>query len=132
MSLCWASVEMSDNLNTIFDAVLQAAYRLFSFAMAYFAYRCGRIVPEHFKSKLKCFAIILGIAALFGFMSYSDLGSYVEDGDPLFGGGEVIQEYEPTNAERLESGVKIFVILGALLTLGALYGFQDRRNESKG
>ena len=127
----WICGDMNDNLKTIFDGVLQAGYSLLKLGGAYLLYLWGRNLGQHFKPKLKCVAVILVIAALCGFLSYSDLGSHVEDADPLFGGGETVQDYQPTNAERIESGVKNFALFTVLLLLGAFIAFQETDEQAK-
>lgn len=119
---------MNDNLNSIVNAVLEGAFSLLRVGIAYAAYQFGRIAPGHFKRKLKCYATMVSVAVFLGFMAATNFGSHVDDADPLFGCGEVVQDYEPTDTERLESGVKIFVMAGTLLVLGAAHGFREKKD----
>lgn len=119
---------MNEQTHTIVNAVLEGAFGLLKVGIAYAVYQFGRIAPEHFKPKLKCYASMIGIAAFIGFMAATNLGSHVEDEDPLFGSGEVVQDYEPTDTQRLTSGVKIFVMAGTLLVIGAAHGFRKKND----
>lgn len=120
---------MNDILNTIFDATLQGVFGLLKVGIALAVYQLGRIAPEHFKPKLGCYATMLGVAAFLGFMAAGILGSHVEDADQMFGGGELVHDYEPTEVQRLESGVKIFIMAGTLLVLGAAHGFGRKKRD---
>jgi hypothetical protein len=43
---------------------------------------------------------------------WATYGTHTEDADPLRGGGEVVTDFEPTDKERNEYGVKTLFVLG--------------------
>lgn len=121
--------EMKETLNIIINGVYQAGARLFMVGVAYFFYSLGRVMPKQVKTKLQCFLVIFCVSTFLGILSYSNLGSHIEDADPLYGvGGEAIQDFEPTDAERFESGVMLFVVSCTLLTIGAIRGFRENKD----
>ena len=125
---CWISYEMKETLNIIINGVYQAGARLFMIGVAYIIYSLGRTLSKELKTKMKCFLVLFCFSAFIGLLSYSTHGSHIENEDPLFGvGGETIQDFEPTDAERLESGVMVFVVSYTLFIIGAVRGFRENK-----
>jgi len=122
---------MKEALDIIYNGVYKAGAYLFMVDVAYFFYILGRILSEQLKTKLKCFLVIICVSAFLGFLSYENLGSHIEDADPVYGvDGQIIQDFEPTNTERLDSGVKLFVVSCTLLTIGAIQAFRKNEDDS--
>jgi hypothetical protein len=73
-------------------------------------FRLSQMLFADYKLKVKTFIVILGISLLLGFLSWSSLGTHVEDSDPLVGGGETVTDYEPTHSQRNKAGTFIFLL----------------------
>jgi hypothetical protein len=50
---------------------------------------------------LKHYLIGIGVCGFIALGSAYYLGTHREDADPVFGGGEVVVDYEPTNDQRI-------------------------------
>ena len=119
-------VELGETTRIILGGIYHAAGRLFAILIACGVYMGGKVISEQYKSKLKSYLAVFGIAALLAFFSYSDFGTHVEDEDPVFGGGQVVVDFSPTDAERLKHGVSTFVLLAVLLSMGASSGLREK------
>jgi len=79
---------------------------------------------------------MLGVIALISLGLWASYGTHTEEADPLYGGGETIVDFEPTDKERNEYGLTWFFTL----TIPALYGLykkqkdvdHDRNNANQG
>ena len=119
-----------ENYTSILDGIYDAVPRLFQIGVAYFVFVLGKSISHQCKSQRNCYLTALGIGALLGFASYSDYGTHIENADPLYGsGGQTVQDIEPTDDERIQHGVVIFVISSTLLAIGAKHGFRQKVNE---
>jgi hypothetical protein len=82
-------------------------------------------VSDSWQSELKHY--LIGIAAC-GFIALSSayyLGTHKEDDDPVFGGGDVVVDYQPTDDQRLRHGFVFFFCL----CIPAIYGMHDALQE---
>jgi len=64
--------------------------------------------------------------AVFCMVLWSGYGTHIEDSDPIYGGGEEVQDFQPTKTQRNDYGME------ALLTfeIAALFGVA-KRNQQK-
>lgn len=85
-------------------------------------YRAGQLLHKGYRSKVRITAVILGIVGMFTYMSWSTLGTHVErDDEPLFGGGgELVTDYKPTNAQRNRAATTVFLLTLLPLAAGGL------------
>lgn len=82
------------------------------------AYYFGRYLSENNRPKWRNYLYVLVVV---GFLSLAMCGSYGthrEDADPIYGGGEKVVDFNPTDKQRNEYGLKIFLSL----VIPALYG----------
>jgi hypothetical protein len=111
---------------------------LLQIGLCYLGFRLGRIIAHVVSPKmrftfdkpmpkwlctmpmLKLVGTILVVSTLLAWMSYNGLGSHTEGGDYLYDRGEVVQDYEPSDAERLQHGVKVFVLACVLFAAGGI------------
>lgn len=66
-----------------------------------------------------CFAGL----ALFSRATY---GTHVEDSDPMFSGGEVVEDFRPHSRARNEHGIVVFIYLSAAGFAGLATGLRAR------
>jgi len=110
-------------LNDIFKGL----WVLFRFGVIYFVYSVARKTTEDgTNSKWKSYswtvAIVLGLTIL----SSTTIGTHVEDADPLFGGGEVVEDYEVSSHERIKQGFYLFTVLIIPALIGTHKGLSER------
>ena len=74
------------------------------------AFRGGREAYRYYRSRFKAFLLILAISFGPAFLSRTDLGTHIENADPLMGGGDVVTDYEPTDAQRNQAATLIFLL----------------------
>jgi hypothetical protein len=66
---------------------------------------------------------LLGTIALFSFVLGTSLGRHTEDGDPLYGGGYTVVDFQTTENQKYEHALKMFIIF----SIPALYGFYKKQ-----
>lgn len=98
------------------DGFWEALGVLLQMAFLYALFIAARTVSEK-ANRWKACGFCIGLALFLGLMSYETIGTHVEDSDPLFGGGETIQDYAPTGQERSDGAVKVFTLV--IICLGA-------------
>jgi|Deesub1362B_J571_1020462.scaffolds.fasta_scaffold02189_1 Na+-driven multidrug efflux pump len=91
------------------------------------AFHFGRYMSKIHKEKWKSYATVLGITIFLSLVMWGSYGTHVEEADPLFGGGEIVVDFEPTVKERNEYGLIIFFVL----TIPALFGVYKGYREIK-
>ncbi|THJ19198.1 MAG: hypothetical protein CAF45_016325 [Nitrospira sp. CG24E] len=84
------------------------------------AFRFATIFPSGWQNYLMVFYAV-GILTL---LSWSSLGTHVENIDPLFGGGEWVTDYIPTPEEGSNAAINLFLTL----LIPAIYGVYKKRN----
>jgi len=57
-------------------------------------------------------------AAILGWMAHGNLGTHREDDDPLFGGGQVVEDFDPTPEQRSYAGWRVFFISLIAFSIG--------------
>ena len=95
-------------------------------------YRAGLLLRKEYRSRLRILAVILGVTGALTYMSWSTVGTHLEDSDePLFGGGgNVVEDYKPTNAQRNRAATTVFLLTFLPLIAGGLQK-DDPTNEVK-
>jgi len=73
-------------------------------------YRLGKELHQSYGSRLKTFFIILTMSSVLGLLRWSNLGTHVEDADPVTGGGDVVTDYEPSAVQRNRAATLIFLL----------------------
>ena len=80
----------------------------------------GRMRP------VKHYAFAIGGALFLALYAWSGYGTHSEtddDGDPLYGrGGGIVQDFEPTSAQRNAHGVRLFIIVLIPALIGTYRG----------
>ncbi|MCK9582878.1 MAG: hypothetical protein M0Q46_04605 [Endomicrobiales bacterium] len=102
-------------MNINYEDVFLKVFGLFlRVCVVYAIYKVSSDLTEN--SKKPAWRIYLNILLVSLFASWlcsSNLGSYIdtENADPLFGGGDGIQEYVPTIKEKYEHALFIFTVM---------------------
>jgi hypothetical protein len=65
--------------------------------------------------------------AFLAFIAYGTMGTHMENADPLFGGGDEIIDFVPTDTERLEYAWRAFFVLVIPALCGVYQGMEERR-----
>jgi hypothetical protein len=89
------------------------------------AYLAGHWVGLRDKAKWYNYVAVLGVVALISLGLWATYGTHTEDADPLFGGGETVVDFEPSDKQRNEHGLTMFFVL----SIPALYGVYRRQKE---
>jgi hypothetical protein len=92
------------------DGFHQALGYFLAAGWIWIAFLGGREAYRHYHSRFKAFLLILTISLGLGFLGRSNLGSHVDDADPVMGGGDVVTDYEPTDAQRHKAATLIFLL----------------------
>ena len=77
--------------------------------------------------KIKIYLVVVAFAGVLSFIIRDSLGTHLEGNDPRTGDGEVVVDYVPTEKQKNELGLKVF--LGILIpSLGGVYaGLRQKR-----
>jgi hypothetical protein len=79
-------------------------------------YRAGLSLRQDCRSRVKVLAIILGIASVMTYMSWSRLGTHNEGvDDPISGFDDTIRDYMPTAAQRNRAATTILLLTKKML-----------------
>lgn len=92
------------------DGFYEAVRCFLAVGWVWIAFRCGRGALQHYRSRFKAFLLILAVSLALAFLSRTSVGTHVEDADPFMGGGDVVTDYEPTDAERNKAATVIFLL----------------------
>jgi hypothetical protein len=106
------------------DVLWRPASFLFKGAIIGFAYFAGRHFADTHKEGWKNYLILFYAVGIITVVAWAGLGTHTEGGDPLFGGGETVVDFVPTNVERANYAVTIFLSL----FIPAFYGMYKKRN----
>src|SRR5260370_37753327 len=113
----------SMNYHTVLSQVVSRYANFVLVFLPYlFGYHMGKVYPQKWRSYLTV-AGLVGVCCLVFWSSY---GTHFENSDPIYGGGEQVQDFVPTEAQRNEYGLE------ELLTfeIAALFGVA-KRNQKK-
>ena len=91
------------------------------------AYLFGKHFFSVYKQQWKNYLTIVGLIGGFAIVVWANYGTHVEDTDPLYGGGREVVDFEPTDKERNEHALKIFLAL----TIPALVGVYKGKERSE-
>src|SRR5438876_4195415 len=114
----------------VFGAALRYFFAFVGVWLTYvFAKSFVQVSParEDWLGELKQYLLCIGACALLAYGSAVILGTHQEDSDPVFGGGETVVDYEPTQDERSRHGLIAFLCL----SIPALYGTHEALQESR-
>jgi hypothetical protein len=109
-----------------FGKLFSDAFRPFAgFLLVYLPYRFGFYMRGAYKPKWKSYLVVAGSVAFFVFILWSTYGTHIENADPIYGGGDEVQDFQPTDQQRNEYG------LSTLLTfeIAALLGLATRDDQ---
>jgi hypothetical protein len=87
------------------------------------AFYAGRHMEIDNQPKWFNYLTVLGLCALLSLGAWASYGIHSEDADPLYGGGETVIDFEPTDNERNEYGLTMFFSL----SIPALYGVYKKQ-----
>jgi hypothetical protein len=90
------------------------------------AFYVGRHMGTKYKPNWVNYFAVLGGIAFFSLIAWSFYGTHTEDADPLYGGGEIVIDFNPTDKERNEYGLTLFFSL----SIPALYGVYKKQQET--
>lgn len=76
--------------------------------------------------RLKAYAWAIWISIVLAFLSWGNLGTHMEDGDPIRGGGDQVVDFVPTTDERNQHGIFVFTVLVITSLSGTHMGLRDR------
>lgn len=85
-----------------------------------------KLASESKGPRAKAYLWSVGVSLFLAALAWGNYGSHVEDADPIFGGGETVADFEPTDEERFQHALFIFVILGASTLVGTHFGLNER------
>jgi hypothetical protein len=112
-----------------------AAKYLFSFVGVLLTYLAGKSfvqvspTPQSWLGELKLYLISVGVCALVAGVLGAELGTHKEDVDPMFGGGETVEDYVPTPEQRSRHGLVVFLCLVIPAVYGIHSGIQEAREK---
>lgn len=69
----------------------------------------------------------IAICIFIALMAWGSYGTHTEGGDPMFGGGELIVDFVPTDKEKNEHGWTIFFTFLIPVILGVNQGLEEKR-----
>ncbi|MDA2914996.1 hypothetical protein MYX77_13775, partial [Acidobacteriia bacterium AH_259_A11_L15] len=82
------------------------------------AFYFGRHFSNLYEPRWKNYLAVVGIVGIVSLAIWASYGTHMEDSDPIFGGGEEVVDFEPTDKQRNEYGARIFFSL----IIPALFG----------
>src|SRR3990172_4560612 len=91
------------------------------------AYLFGKHFSSLYKQQWRNYLTVLGLIGGLAVVVWANYGTHLEDADPLSGGGTTVVDFEPTDKERNEHALKIFMAL-AIPALVGVYKGKERTN----
>lgn len=88
-------------------------------------YMMGKISVDYFKPQWKAYLAVITAVSILSLISWASYGTHTEDADPLFGGGEVVIDFEATRKERNEHLLKVFLTLVIPALIGVYRGHRE-------
>jgi hypothetical protein len=85
--------------------------------------------PQSWLGELKLYLICVGVCAVSASLGDERLGTHKEDVDPMFGDGEIIEDYVPTKEQRSNHALVVFLCLVIPATFGIHSGIQEVREK---
>jgi hypothetical protein len=113
---------MNIDFSTVFYGIVGYLGKAFIVICAFWF---GRNMGNKYKPKWINYLAILGVIAIVSLICWSSYGTHTENADPLYGGGDTVVDFEPTDNERNEHGLTLFISL----SIPALYGIYKKQQE---
>jgi hypothetical protein len=101
------------------------AITLFKAGIIVSAYLAGFWFGKNYKEPWKSYLFVFYAVGILTLLSWAGLGTSSENGDPLFGGGEIVQEFMPSHGEMDDHALTIFLSL----FIPAIYGVYKSRKK---
>jgi hypothetical protein len=111
-----------------------AAY-IFSFVGVLLTFLFGKTlveqsrVGENWISEVKAYLICVGVCGLIAVGVARALGTHQEDADPVFGGGETVVDYKPTEDQRIRHALTWFFCLCVPSICGIYISFREKQQR---
>lgn len=80
---------------------------------------------------IKRYVICVVFCGVLGFSVASRLGTHKEDDDPLYGGGETIVDFAPSDKERVSKGLEVFLCTLIPALFGIHAGIEEVRRKKQ-
>jgi hypothetical protein len=87
----------------------------------FFGWHLGKTYPQKWRNYLT----VAGMIAVACLALWSSYGTHFENSDPIYGGGDEVQDFVPTDKQRNEYGLKILLTL----EIAALWGVAVRNRD---
>ena len=104
----------------------QVGSRYASFLLVYIPYLFGFHMGDAYPLKWRNYFATALAVGIFCLALWGGYGSHIENGDPIYGGGDEVQDFEPTQTQRNEYGLEALIAF----EIAALFGVA-KRNQKK-
>lgn len=88
-----------------------------------------RLATESKGPRIKAYAWALAVSVGLAAVAWGTYGSHTENADPIFGGGEVVADFEPSAVQSLRYATFVFVVVGVASLAGTHIGLRQRDKE---
>ncbi len=110
----------------------KAFYLLFQVLGIYLVFTFARHLASNSTGpKWKAFGWAISVSFGLAFLGWANYGTRIENSDNLYGGGETVTDFVPTDQERNHHGLFTFTILVVPTLLGVGFGIKDRSFHQK-
>jgi hypothetical protein len=116
-------IDISSTLFSILGCMLRIWLVYIAFNMARHFAGTGSASPA------RAYLWTIGVPAFLALMAWSTYGTHTEEADPLYGGGDVVQDFEPTPRQRNHHGMRVFFYFSIPALAGTYIGLRDRRTR---
>jgi hypothetical protein len=107
------------------NVLWKPAIALFKAGIIVSAYLVGFWFGHSYEEPWKSYLFVFYAVGILTLLSWAGLGTSSENGDPLFGGGEIVQEFLPSHGEMDDHALTIFLSL----FIPAIYGVYKSRKK---
>lgn len=114
------------------DTILEALFLLFQAYGVYVIYELAkRLAAATTVSRIKSYVTALGVSAFIAAILWAYYGTHIENtDDPLYGKGDIVQDFVPTDQERNKHGVFVFIVIGITSLVGTHKGLKIKEMGS--
>jgi len=110
---------------TISEPLMKATRELGSALLIVLAYALGRRFSSRYEEWWKNYLLVfVGISAV-TVIYWAGIGTHMENGDPMYGGGDTVVDFIPTNSQRSNLAVEFFVTYLVASTVGVYSARRD-------
>lgn len=88
------------------------------FLLVYLPYSFGFFMRDTSKPIWRSYLNTMGIVAFVAFVMWGAYGTHVENADPIYGGGDIVQDFQPTDQQRNEYGLSTLLTFEIAALLG--------------